>query len=294
MEVLYNNLAFINPDETYVFKTCNCGSKLRITNKDALSVIPQKDNEIILTCPCCGQKIYLEKYLTGNKYNIDEYSLVVSMFQDEANELYNFIDKVSYGFGTMYFTLSKISIIAKATKIIVDIYINKFDENWDKEIAHNVFYASREIELSKKIDCGENSYSYAKHSQALFDFLRQKKLKDGTRFTCGFLLLSIMIEENMDELKSIFRNGDFSTSEQDVDSLRIQKIKKENQIMKQTIYTPDVQTGLEYVGDKVEIGCDNIATAILMQAIQSHNDHVMMAGTTQNHNVSVSGHCRCL
>lgn len=287
MKVLQDNIVKVDKDGLYVKKKCSaCGSVLEISNGDILSE-KDKNEDIELKCLCCGSTLQLKKYFAGTKYNIKEYSEVVAKFSDEVGHMLYELQEINRGYGTQYINIAAIGLIGVETSVRVIVYIDEYEcGNWQKMINNTVYYKEFDLDIASKILC-DSFYDYAKYAQALMDYVR-KELTNYERVKMnGYYCPKHSLYEEDDSIIACFRGGDFG-SMVDVDDkhYRLSRLKD---IEDKTIYTPDVKSGLEYVGDKVEIASVNIANALYTIACTMHNNALADRETTKRIDCSVHG-----
>lgn len=275
MKVKNNIFKNINMEETYLTKKCTCGSDLIITIGDIYNIVPDEDGKVYISCPCCSSKIELYKYFGGKKYDFYQYAECAAVFEKDVYNVTKVLSDINIGFKTEFFTLSKLDIIPCPAKIFFDTYIDIYKHgDWEKIIKKCEQYENNlTIDISEKIAC-TSIYEYAQYTQALVDYILEMIFKNNYWYYKN-PPSGLIFNVNTEYLTQIFRDPDVNISDFYFNPSGLYKTINRYKIEEKTVFTPDINNGLEYVGEKIENGCNNISNSLYKMSCSMHNSAIM-------------------
>lgn len=258
MKVINKKANRIKRKEFYTIKTCSCcNQQIELNNGDILDAADEGNNRVSIICPECGSKVMLNRYFSGKKYTPNQYLTAANKVESIIWDILHEIGEIDRGYGTDYIDVNMIWLIVDPMRVEFKVYINRYEEgNWNHRIGYSEFYKSMMIDITDYF-CLDNLDEYAAYAQAIRDYAVEKM---AVSVPNGYYPHEPVLFEK--ELLNYFRGGDSKITLSKLSSKKYGEVKHQNYRDAHTLFLPETDEKLQYIGESVDKGLQDIAAAI--------------------------------
>lgn len=269
MKVINKKANKIRRKDFYTIKTCSCcNQQIELNNGDILDATDEGNNHVSIICPECGSKVILRRYICGKQYTPNQYLVAVAGVKSDIWNILAEIGEIDRGYGEEYFNVSMLWVTVNPIRIEFTVFINEYEYgNWEHAIAYSKRYKSMTVDITDYF-CLDSVDEYAAYAQAIKDYILEKLDHPVPN---GYKIKDVVLFEK--ELLNWFRDGDCKIDLSVLSCDKHSAVKQQNYRDAHTLFFPETDKELHYIGHSIEDGLDKVATAVCLAGIGAGSEN---------------------